>query len=214
MLVTSHPPLRRLIDAKAYFAGLPYWRPTRERGTRSFSPGCWVEAIIMTESSGNARARRYEPHQDRATRRDAPADPDTADKDDGEIEDDASYGLMQVMGYNLRAAVGGMRVKQILTPVGVKLAPDPAGVYAPMTFAWAFDPDRNIGEGIKVIASELAAVGNDVERALARYNGGPTGDDVAPEYGNDMRLRAYVDKVYAWAVKVQQDRTARNWLFS
>jgi hypothetical protein len=209
MLPTSHPPLRRLIDAKAHFAGLPVWRSLRYK--MQWLPGEWVEAMIMTESSGNARARRYEPHQDRATRRDAPTDPDTCDVDDGLIEDDASYGLMQVMGYNLRAAVGCMLVKTILTPAGPRLISDAAGAFAPMSFAWAFDPDRNITEGIKIVASELSFVGGDVERALARYNGGPSGDDVTPEYGNDMRLRRYVDKVASWAAKVAQDRTARGW---
>jgi hypothetical protein len=211
-LPTSYAQLRRLIDAKAVFAGLPNFTSPRYR--TSFTPGEWLEGMILTESSGLARARRYEPHQDRATRTDAPADPEECDRDDGDLEDDASYGLMQVMGYNIRALVGVGTVKTIHTPRGprvVNASIAENGQWPPMSFAWAFLPDTNITLGIRVILPELKAVGGDVERALARYNGGPTGDDVAPEYGNDMRLRSYVDKVVANAAKVAQDRRQSGW---
>jgi hypothetical protein len=211
-LPTSYAPLRRLIDAKAVFAALPAFVSPRYRAT--FAPGEWLEGLILTESSGNARARRYEPHQDRATRTDARAEPDECDVDDGDLEDDASYGLMQVMGYNIRALVGVGTVKTINTPRGprvVNASIAENGQWPPMSFAWAFLPDTNITLGIRVLLPELKAVGNDVERALARYNGGPTGDDVSPEYGNDMRLRKYVDKIVDNARKVAADRRLLGW---
>jgi hypothetical protein len=172
--------LRRLIDAAALQAGLPSW----PRAGKTFAPGELLEAIVLTESSGNARARRYEPHQDRRDRRDAPQDPDTADRDDGEFEDDASYGLMQVMGYNVRVLCG--------------VPPRTS-----MRFGWLYLPITNIAFGLRILLGELSAVrdevatgktapGRDVDRALARYNGGPTGDDLV---GGAFRLQAYVDKV-------------------
>jgi len=201
--------LRDLIDAKAAFAGLPVWRS--QRYARTFLAGEWLEGLIVTESSGNPKARRYEAHQDRATRRDAPADPDTADVDDGELEDDASYGLCQVMGYNIRALCGGVKLTLLPTAPGdvevARASPtDPLAFWAPMNFGFAFLPDTNITLGIRVLLAELRAVNGDVEAALARYNGGPTGDDMRPEYGMDMRLRKYVDKVAANTVRVVADR--------
>jgi hypothetical protein len=180
-------PLRRLIDAKAEHHGLPFFHSVRYNS--HFTPGEWLEGLILTESSGNPRARRYEPHQDRATRTDVATDADRPDVDDGQIEDDASYGLCQVMGYNIVRLTGGGR-----------------GERATRDFAFAFDPDVNIWLGIQVLRGEMAVVSGDVERALARYNGGPTGAVVAPKFGNDMRLRAYVDRVVANARKVQADR--------
>jgi hypothetical protein len=67
-----------------------------------FSAAQWLAGFVLTESSGRPDAKRYEPHQDRARRRDAAADPDTPDRDDGQLEDDASHGLKQVIGYNGR----------------------------------------------------------------------------------------------------------------
>lgn len=175
--------LRPLILAVALTRDLPTWRSLRYKLT--MLPGEYLEALVLVESSGDPRARRYEPHQDRATRRDARLDPDTPDTDDGLLEDDASYGLMQVMGYNLRALLG--------VPSVVAAAGENWPVEVP--FQFAYDPVTNLSLGSQLLAAELKAVGGDVERALARYNGGPTGDDVRPEYGNDMRLRAYVDRV-------------------
>ena len=85
---------RPLIDACALQVGLPPWGDLRS--------GEWLEGLILQESGGNPKARRYEPHQDRAGRPDAPSDGDQPGIDDGQLEDDASYGLMQVMGSNVR----------------------------------------------------------------------------------------------------------------
>jgi hypothetical protein len=174
-----------------YVAGLPIWSYRGE----AFKAREWFEGLVLQESSGNPLARRYEPHQDRANRRDAPSDPDTHDRDDGELEDDASYGLCQVMGYNARALCG--------------VRPG-----TPMRFGFLFLPLINLSLGLRILLSELAAVrqeavnqrvapGQDVERALCRYNGGPTGDD--PVDG-DLRLRAYVEHVVRRAAQVRADR--------
>lgn len=145
----------------------------------------WLEALVMQESSGNPRATRYEPHQDRAGRTDAASDADKPGQDDGMLEDDRSYGLMQVMGYNLRRLVG--------VPPGT-----------PMKFDWALDPLFNIAAGVAVLRGELAATHGDVARALARYNGGPTGDAIQAD--GKMRREEYVAGVRAWVGRVIADR--------
>ncbi len=190
--------LRRVVDSCARFVILPPWS---YRGNGEFySPGEILEGLILTESNGNPRAVRYEPAHDRAGRRDAPTDADTADQDDGLMEDDKSYGLMQVMGENARILCG--------VPPGV-----------PMDFGFLFDPLTNISFGLRILCEELGAVrgevaahkidpGQDLERALCRYNGGPTGDDMQ---GGDFRLRAYVDKVARNAGLARADKARLNW---
>lgn len=182
---------RPAIDGMAIVSGLPKWH---YRGD-TFDAGTWFEGLVLQESSGRPNARRYEPHQDRANRRDAATDADTPDVDDGQLEDDASYGLCQVMGYNARVLCG--------VPPGT-----------PMRFGFLFLPLTNLAMGLRILWGELRAVraevaagktdpGQDSERALARYNGGPTGDDLR---GGDFRLRAYVDKIAYRASLVRADR--------
>jgi hypothetical protein len=189
--------LRRVVDSQARYVNLAPWN---YRDADWLSPGEALEGLIVTESGCNPRARRYEPHQDREGRRDAPSDADTAGSDDGEMEDDASYGLCQVMGTNVRVLCG--------VPPGT-----------PMQFGWLFLPLINIALGLRILLGELRAVraevergeidpGQDFERALCRYNGGPTGDDLC---GGDYRLRAYVDKVARNAQAVRENKRAMNW---
>lgn len=196
-LRTAEPRLRRLIDAAANFWGLPRFV---YRG-QTYNPGELLEGLVLTESSGNPSARRYEPHQDRAGRADAATDPDRPDVDDGDFEDDASYGLCQVMGYNLRRLVG--------VPAGVR-----------MSFAWAYDAGVSLWAGCWVLRGELAALYREdphqpeserVIRALARYNGGPTGDDATGPHG-DIRLRVYVDKVSDNCRRAYADRQEKGWM--
>ncbi len=169
---------RALIDAAARLVGLPRWE--------SSAPGAWLEALILNESSGNPRAMRYEAHQDRAGRADASSDGDQPGVDDGFLEDDRSYGLMQVMGSNIRRLVG--------VPPGT-----------PLRFEWSLLPLANLSLGLRVLVAELATTGGDVDRALARYNGGPTGDDVGA--GGEMRCAGYVRRVRCALDKVEQDRS-------
>lgn len=182
---------RQLLDAAAVQVDLPQWV---YRG-QAFRAGEWLEGLVLGESNGNPRARRYEPHQDRAARRDAPSDPDTPDTDDGVLEDDASYGLFQVMGYNARLLVG-------------------AELGTAMRFDWLFLPVINVALGLRILTGELSRVKNEialgkhpfhqqVERALCRYNGGPTGDALVD---GDLRLRRYIDRVAEHALAVQRDR--------
>lgn len=195
----THPidaKLRAVIDAAAALVSLPSFA---FRST-TYNPGELLEGLILTESAGNPRARRYEPHQDRAGRKDQAQDADLPNQDDGDLEDDASYGLMQVMGYNIR-----------------RLCQVPDGTA--MKFGWCFLPLINISLGLRVLLGELEAVrlevaankipsGRNVDRALARYNGGPTGDDLV---GGAFRLQAYVDKVGRNAALARADRQRLNW---
>jgi hypothetical protein len=161
----------------------------------SFAPEHWFEGLVLQESGGKTMARRYERHHDRANRRDAPSDADLADRDDGDLEDDASYGLCQIMGFNARVLCG--------VPPGT-----------PMRFGWLFLPLINLSLGLRILNSELHAVrqeaaaqridpGQEIERALCRYNGGPTGDNLQ---GGDFRLRAYVNRVAFRASQVKADQ--------
>lgn len=175
MLPTAY--LRPLIAASAQQLGLPWWR--------SYPPDVWLEAVILQESAGNPKARRYEAHQDQPGRRDAADDADNPAKDDGQLEDDASYGLMQIMGYNARRLVG-------------------AGPGTALNFGFLLLPITNIAFGLRILLAELQATSGNVARALARYNGGPTGD--APGPNGTLRRQVYVDGVAAHADRVLRER--------
>lgn len=157
-------------------AMLPWWR--------NYSPAVWLEALILQESGARPSAVRYEPHQDVEGRADAKTDGDTPGIDDGTHEDDKSYGLVQVMGYNLRKICG--------VPYGV-----------PMDFSFAFDPLFALASGVWILRNELVATAGDMDRALARYNGGPTGDRIE---GGRMRRQAYVEGVAMFSARVLLDR--------
>lgn len=197
MLRTGEPRLRRLIDAMAAY----YQLPGLTYNGATFTGPELLEGLILTESSGDPAARRYEPHQDKPGRTDAPTDPDVPGRDDAGLEDDASYGLTQVMGYNWRRLLG--------------LRPG-----TPVQFgSFAFDPAFSIRGGLRVLQDELVAVyrqhphaGDDerMVRALCRYNGGPTGDVIDPAT-NDLRRREYVVKVVNRAALAQADRRQKGW---
>lgn len=173
--------LRPLIDACAAQVGLPPWGDLR--------PGEWLEGLILQESGGNPAARRYEPHQDRPGRADAATDGDQADVDDGQLEDDASYGLMQVMGSNARRLCGVM----------------PG---APMRFGFLALPITNLAFGLRILTAELQATQGSVVRALCRYNGGPTGDALVPDGRGQIvfRRQEYADGVVLHARAAREDR--------
>jgi len=168
---------RPIISKMVMFRGLPRW----SYKSFIFSAPIWLEGLILQESAGDPKATRYEPHQDRATRLDSPFDPDLTDHDDGMREDDKSYGLMQIMGYNLRNLTG--------TPRGTS-----------MDFQWAFDPEINILIGTRLLRLELDATGQNVQVALARYNGGPSGNQKEP-----LRTQPYVDRIFLGARRVSAD---------
>ena len=169
---------RALLDAAAAVVGLPAWMVKDEL----YSPGEWLEGMILVESAGNPKAMRYEKHQDVP----AIADADTPGHDDDLLEDDRSYGLMQVMGYNVRVLCG--------VPRGT-----------PMNFGFMLLPVTNISFGIRILWSELQATGLHVPSALARYNGGPWRNPP----GGPFRNQPYVDKIAAAAHSVRLSRTVR-----
>jgi len=169
-------------------AGLPSWEVHGDL----FLPGELLEAVVLQESAGHPAARRYEPHQDRAGRRDASEDADRPGADDGLFEDDASYGLMQVMGYNARRIVG-------------------ASPGTPLNFGFLLRAQAGLAFGLRILVDELEATGGDVPRALARYNGGPTGDVLEPQ--GTMRRQVYVDGVEAKAFLVRGNRLERGWRY-
>jgi hypothetical protein len=195
-LRTAEARFRRLIDAVAAYEQLPWFS---YRGD-TFTPGELLEGLILTESSGNPQARRYEPHQDATGRKDAAKDPDAPGVDNGHTEDDASYGLCQVMGYTLKGLL------ELDRP-------------ARLNFTLLYRPLFGLAAGVEVLKREISAVfrAHPIEdenqrtaRALARYNGGPTGDAWDVERGA-MRLHGYVEKVAANARRAQDDRREKNW---
>lgn len=190
-LRTAEPRVRRFIDAAAAMVSLPRFQ---YRG-QEYSPGELLEGQILAESNGDPRARRYEARPDRVQ------DADTAGQDDGELEDDASYGLMQIMGSTARALLG--------VPAGTA-----------MRFGFLYLPQINIALGLRVLSDNrrdlyhLHPHSSDQEllvRALARYNGGPTGDDWDDER-HDFRLRAYVDHVAANCLRAAESRRLMGWV--
>lgn len=185
-LRTSEPRLRRLIDASAQFVGLPPWEIHGER----FLAGEVLEALILQESGGRPTARRYEPHHDVPGRTDRAEDGDTPLVDDGPLEDDASYGLIQVLGTNVRRMIGA-----------------PPGT--PLNFGFLFRPLTGLAFGLRILLEEHLATGGNWARALARFNGGPTGERMAPD--GTMRLQRYVEEVEAKCVLVRLDRRERQW---
>lgn len=197
-LRTGEARLRRFIDASAALYQLPPWS---YRG-QDFLPGEWWEGLLWHESwHGNPSARRYEPHQDRPGRKDQGQDGDRPGVDNGNREDDASYGLAQVMGYTWKGLW------------------DVQPRSATANFSRLFKPAMGIVHGAEVLAEELAAVyrahphasdSERVVRALCRYNGGPSGDHIDEATG-DLRRRAYVDLVADASAKVRADRQKYGW---
>ena len=169
-------PLRPVIDAMALWIGLPSWA---YHDADPFAPGEWLEALILQESGGDPHAVRYEAHQDKVSDGDAPG------VDDSMFEDDKSFGLMQVMGYNARSLCG--------VPKGVK-----------QDFSFLLLPLTNLSFGLRILTANLVDTGGDIPTALARYNGGGSGNPI----GGPLRNQVYVDGVAGHAARVQLARAA------
>lgn len=183
-LRTADPATRLLIHAVALKYALPPWR--------GFSGSEWLEAMVISESSGDPQARRYEVHLDLLS----PDDADTPAHDDGDMEDDKSYGPMQVLGTNLRRAVG-------------------ISGRARMNFAWATDFGVGLLMGVLHVQGLIRPqleheISMDVvvDRALARYNGGFKGN---PREDGTLRTQVYVDKIRKNTELVHADRLAKGW---
>lgn len=156
---------RNLIRACAEVAGLPPWG--------AVPAATWLEAQVLTESGGDPRATRYERHLD--------ANPG----DDGTSEDAKSYGLLQVLGSNIRHQWGVSKFDH-------------------MDFGAALRPIMGMAVGVRHLAGLLEETHGDVARALARYNGGGLGDQPTVP-GGPWRCSEYVARVAGWALKVQDD---------
>jgi len=197
-LRTGETRLRRFIDATAALYQFPPWT---YRG-QDFLPGEWFEGQLFHESArGKLDARRYEPHQDAAGRKDQAQDGDRPGVDDGAREDDASYGLGQVMGYTFKGLW------------------DVQPRSASLNYTRLFKPAIGITHAAEVLAEEFAGVyrlhphaedGERIVRVFCRYNGGPTGDAVDDATG-DLRCRPYVNLVADAAAVVRTDRQKYGW---
>jgi len=196
-LRTSEPRFRRLIDAIAEYVALPSWEIHGER----FVAGEVLEALILQESGGLPAARRYEPHHDAPGRRDSAEDADTPNLDDGLLEDDASYGLMQVLGSNVRRLVGAHA--RPCEACGLR---EPGG----LNFGFLLRPLTGMAFGLRVLLEELDLTDGSWSRSLARYNGGPSGESVQPD--GKMRRQIYVDEVERKCVIVREDRKDAGWI--
>lgn len=189
-MLIPDPKFRTLIDAAAEYARLPAFAYKGE----TYRPGEFLEGWILAESGGDTNARRYEPHLDRVSRTGLAPDGDSAGLDDGELEDDASYGLLQILGANARVLVG--------------VAPG-----TPMRFGFLFRPMANLALCLRFFLEECLKPAyrknphespqEHLVRALAKYNGGPTGDAIV---NGDIRLRAYVDRVAAHCAVARRAR--------
>ncbi len=168
--------VRRFLDATAALLHFPPWTLGI---SETYTGGEWLEALVLVESSGRPDVRRYEPHLDRAPDGDVPG------RDDGDCEDDASWGPMQILGSNLRELLG--------------LAPMTRANWRRIACNWPL----GVGLGALFLAAELRGADERVAVALARYNGGPR-DNPRPD--GTKRNQAYVDRVRAKAAEVWADR--------
>jgi len=212
-IATSDLDLRELIDDVARYRDLPAWSYRGEH----CDPGTFLEGVVLTESSGDRRktAVRYERHQDKPGRADTSFDQDRPGVDDGPVEDDTSYGLCQVMGYNIKLLTG------VTVMVADRRWPDPV---RRIDFTPFFDAELNLMLGTRLLCMEIVAVEREllrehrdlaeaaveiVDRALMRYNGGPSGDD--KQDNGTRRLQAYVDKVGRNSLLARASRNEMGW---
>lgn len=137
----------------------------------------WLEAQTLQESSGNPKARRYEPALDTI------ADGDVLRTDDGLFEDSASWGLLQILGSNARAQLGIAK--------GTR-----------MSFEFLTDPVLGLAFGSRHLVRECFSLhpGN-VAAALAVFNAGPRGADLIPEPGGPVGPLVMRNEAYVAAVK-------------
>jgi len=184
---TAVPALRRLIDTMANFYAFPVWG--------RFSPEELLEGMVLQESAGDPRAYRYEAHQDKSGRRDQARDPDMPDRADGTWEDDASYGLMQVMGWNIKLLCGVVDKNGVVLPVK-------------LDYSFAYDPVEGLRLGCAWFSKTLTGAKGDPSIALARYNGGSAGN---PDALGQLRTQGYVDAVARQALRAHNSRLAVGW---
>ena len=165
---------RPVIKQAARLFGLPY--------LTVYPPAVWLEAMILQESSGEPKARRYEPALDRGSSQ--RPDQDAPGQDDLMFEDDASYGLMQLLGSTYKDVLGIPQASRV-------------------PFNVLFHPIVNIGIGCLYLAKLVAATDNSAARALCRYNGGGLGDQLQAD--GRFRRQEYVDAILRRCPLVEDD---------
>lgn len=124
----------------------PYREVIRLEASRAGVDPLLVEAVIQQESAGKADAFRFEPGY---WKRYCAGDPAWQDWEPRRVA--SSYGLMQIM-YPTAVQLGFHQAPERL-----------------------FDIQENIALGCKLLARLLRRFENDVQKALAAYNGGPAG---------------------------------------
>lgn len=132
-----------------------------------------VEALVLVESSGKTHAYRFEPGFWQRYLKDKP-------KWDGANPErvSSSYGLMQVM-----------------YPVALEYG------YAETAPEYLFVPTIGLFWGCTVLRSLLNWSQQDVDQALASYNGGKGGNSQRP-----FRNQHYVDKVRRYLERIELSR--------
>ena len=135
-----------------------------------------MEAQCLQESSGNPFARHY----------DSLVDPDKHDA--GDFEEWASYGLFQIEGITFR------RMQN--------LAPGTVINYADILGR----PLLNLSIALRILKENLSITGQNVERALAMYNGGPRG--AADDGTGKLVDQAYPDVIRGRCEMVLRDRSS------
>jgi len=144
------PYVLQVVAAIAHYINIPFWR--------GYKPWEILAGIVLTESSGNPNARRFEPGE---------AVKYGVQLDRGQHEPFASWGLMQVMGTNINVQLG--------------LAPD-----CTMLNFKKFGGRELLGLafGARELVEAMAMHKDDFEAALGQYNGGAWGAQREP--GNMM----------------------------
>ena len=163
------PKVRALLDAAAALYELPRWGGVDLDGIPGiWEPGEWLAALVLTESSFDPRAKRYEPQLDKLP------DGDTPQADDGATEDDTSWGPMQVLGLNVKALLNAQGAERL-------------------NYSVLQDWLIGVGFGMKILIGSFRRRDTSVDVALARYNGGWAGN---PRSDGTLRNQAYVDRVW------------------
>jgi len=143
------------------------WPRIVEAANRHGLEPALVGAVALTESGGNAWAVRYEPHVSKYVQPSQGCRPTTCSEDTETRLQMMSFGLMQVMGFNIRAMGYGGWLTEYL------------------------DPDKGLEVGCRFLARLVKQYPGEIEDAVSAYNQG------VPRRGADGKYRnqVYGDRV-------------------
>jgi hypothetical protein len=141
----------------------------------------WLEAQVLTESSGHADAFRYEPGIWSQLQR-------------GVLHPAVPIDLTRAVPRRVASSYGLLQILYV-TALGVGYRGEPEGLFVPET---------GLAFGATYMRQLLAWAKGDITAALAAYNGGAKGNgpDVAVK-----RCQGYVDKVTAARAAILKART-------